>query len=211
MENNKWNNKVHRLLSLWLNQIATNRLDHHNTAFKFIRINRKLLISAIIVSAIAGSGSFINFGTFGTNVQKVITVIVGFFAVANVILTSIISEMKLEQKSEQHRHIATEYAHISTLIQTNMVAAKKPDIDLFLKSILDKITAKSQSDSFRNYLLRALSSLSIFSNGHARYVVSIFQREFSRYCQYNIDPLFYTQSDRSYHLHKALVSPYPFI
>ena len=141
MNIDKWDKKIHRMLSLWLNQLASTRLAHHNASFGFMKINRRLLVSAIIVSAIAGSGSFINFGTFGTNVQKVITVIVGFFAVANVILTAIISEMKLEQKGEQHRHIATEYTHISTLIQTNMLAAKKPDIDVFLKTILDKITA----------------------------------------------------------------------
>ena len=140
MNNDKWDKKVHRMLSLWLNQIAGNRLAHHNAAFKFVSINRRLLLSAIVVSAIAGSGSFISSTNLGANVQRVLTIIVGFFAIANVILTAIISEMKLEQKSEQHRHVAAEYNHISTLIQTNMLAVKKPDIDSFLKTILDKIT-----------------------------------------------------------------------
>lgn len=135
-----WTMKIHRMLVLWLGQISHSYEAHQAASARAANLNGKLLISVIVISALSSFGSFVNISEFEEIVRKIIAVIVGVLAMIVVILTGIISEMKLGEVSQRHAQAAAEYVDISALIQTTAVAPVKPSAEQFLQRILDRIS-----------------------------------------------------------------------
>ena len=101
------------LLERWQANAKRSQIANYNAANKFSSLNLKLGIPTIIASAIVGTSVF---ASLQSEVATWAQITVGGFSVLAVVLASLQTFLKAEDKAAKHRAAAVEYGTVKRLI-----------------------------------------------------------------------------------------------